>query len=102
MPSPKNWIKTDSTAAQWNTLVSDAGAVLSAVLLSNTTSAPISVQLRLATSGGSPLSTILPAHDVPGYGADVLNLRSLAIPTGQILQMYVGAAGIHAVASGVL
>ena len=102
MSAPKNWIKSSNTAAQWNTLVTDAGAILSAVLISNLTGSPISIQLRLATLAGIPLSTVLPAHDVTGYGADVLNLRSLAITADQQLQLYTSASGIQAVASGVL
>lgn len=102
MPSPKNWIKSTLTAEQWNTLVTDAGAVLSAISIANTANANISVQLRLATSGGSPLSTILAPHIVAAYGSDVLHLQSLALTTDQQLQIYVSAAGIQAVITGTL
>ena len=102
MPTPKNWILNGATAGQWNTLVTDNGAMLSAVLIANTLATAATVQLRLATSGGSPLTTILPAHTMSGYGADVLNLKSLAIGADQQLQIYVGESGVNAVATGVL
>jgi len=102
MPTPKNWILNNATAGQWNTLVTDAGAVLSAVLMANTAGSNNTVQLRIATSAGVPISTILPAHVVSGYGADVLNLKSLAIMSDQQLQIYTDAAGLNAVATGVL
>lgn len=102
MPSPKNWIKTDNVAGQWNTLVTDTGALLSAVLVSNSVASAITIQVRLATLAGVPLATILPAHEVTGYGADVLNLRSLSLTADQQLQIYTSIAGLHAVATGVL
>ena len=102
MPTPNNWILNSPTAAQWSPLVTEAGAVLSAVLLANTSAGEITVQLRLATLAGSPLTTVLPAHVVSGYGADVLNLKSLAVAADQQLQVYASAAGINAVATGVL
>lgn len=102
MPTPKNWIINGATAGQWNALVTQEGAVLSAVLIANTLATEATVQLRLATSAGAPLTTLLPAHTMSGYGADVLNLKSLAIGADQQLQIYVGEPGVNAVATGVL
>lgn len=100
--TPKNWIINGATAGQWNSLVTDAGAVLSSVLLANTLATQATIQVRLATSAGVPISTILAAHTVDGYGAEVLSLRSLVVASGQQLQVYVDSPGINLVANGAI
>ncbi len=100
--TPKNWIINGAVAGQWNSLVTDSGAVLSSVLLANTQATQATIQVRLATSAGVPITTILAAHVVDGYGAEVLSLRSLAIPSGQQLQVYVDASRFNLVVHGAL
>lgn len=102
MAAPKNWIKRSIAGGAWTTLVTEAGATVAAISIANNDAVQNVVSVRLATTGGSPLSTLLPPHTLNAYGADVLHFKALTLSADQQVQIWADLAGVDAVASGAL
>lgn len=98
--TPKNWSLSSYTDDTWTEVVGET-AVVATVLLTNTTGAAITVELRLA-AGASELSRIVPATSIEANTSKVLDVRSLNLTSGQSLELKASATGIHALASGVV
>lgn len=101
LTTAKSWALATYTDNTWTNVVAEV-ATLAAVLLANTTaSTALIVELRVEASG-STVAQILPPVLLDAGAAQVLDVRSLNIVTGQALQVRASAAGIHVLVSGAI
>lgn len=98
---PKNWLVSTYTDATWTNLVSEP-ATLATLVLTNTTDTDVVVEIQLVDDVDTKLSTILPTFTLSGYGAEMIDVRSINVLHNQKIQVKADVAGAEFTASGVI
>ncbi len=95
-----NWPLNSYTNAEWTTLVGEP-AVVTSILVSNTSADPLQIEMRMYdTVGSAALATILPSATLAAGAVATIDLRALTVKTGQALQVRADAQGANWFASG--
>jgi len=98
--SKKNWTLNSYTNDTWTDLV-DEEAIISTIIVNNTSASSIVLQMRLEDSA-SGLADIQTNRSLTGEESYVLDVRSLAITGTQALQIQADASGLEFLVSGVV
>jgi hypothetical protein len=100
--TPATYYVADITADTDTTLV-DASlpCTIATFLMSNTSSSTETVTIKMFDSGDNELFTILPDYSLAGTKAQVLDVRSLNVPSDWVVKVSSDGTGTHFTASGV-
>ncbi len=103
MATLKSWNLNSYTNATWTDLVagSASGETVKGICIANTTVGAITLQMRVASSGGAGQANILPATEIAAGASFVLDVDPLNLTASQKLQISASAAGLEFYASGI-
>ena len=94
--TPENWSVTTYTNNTWTTVLAGAAIVASVIIANTDAGSPITVAMRVGTT------VIVPFTEIAAGTTYTIDVRSLAIKTGQTLGFQASAAGVHVIASGAI
>lgn len=96
----QNWTLNSYTNNTWTTLVTGE-ALVNNFVMTNTTAGAIDVSIRL-DDGTNNLAAILSTYSLAAGSSEVLDVRNITVLTGQEVSVFVSAAGVEFIASGVV
>ena len=99
--TPKNWALNAYTNNTWTNLVGEPAQVAT-VVISNTSSAAVTVQMKLDNGSGVELMKLLPLANIGVNEVYTFEMRSVNVTGAQKIQVQANGAGIGFLASGVV
>src|SRR4051812_35164454 len=103
MSTLKSWSLNTYTNSTWTDFIvgTSNNETVRGITISNTTGAPINLQMRVTSAIATPQATVLPLTSIAANTSLQLNTDPLNLIAAQRLQINAAAAGLEFYASGI-